>query len=231
MDKRVLFFGLGLLVACRQAPAPRVGNDGVVPPTVKIHGKSYGEWSAAWWQFVHSIPKSDNPLLHDDKCEAGQSGPVWFLTGKWGDSPIVATRHCTVPFGKYLFFPIVNIAGDNVGVNPPKTNDELRADLRENINTAINTRCWVDGREVQGLSSVLNSPYRTVSPVFKVKVPVDDLRDQPPNTTITKVADGLYLMLEPLPAGRHTIRFTGEFLASNYSIDIKYDIDVTPQKK
>jgi hypothetical protein len=224
-------FVLGLLAACRTAPVASGGDPGVVPPGARVFGKSYGEWSAAWWQFVYSIPKSDNPLLRDDRCEARQSGPVWFLTAKWGDSPVIATRHCTVPFGTYLFFPIVNMGSNNVGVSPPHSVDELLAEARQNLDTVMNTRCWVDGREIRGLSPAVNSPYRVASPVFRLKAPVDGVHGWPPNTIVPMVADGLYLMLEPLPAGRHTIRFTGDFLSANYSLDMKYDVDVAPRKK
>ena len=233
MGKPALLLAVGLLVACRREPAPSGGaNPGVVPPGAKIHGKSYGERRGEWWKFVHSIPSSDNPLLHDDKCAAGQAGPVWFLTGKWGNSPITATRHCTVPFGKYLFFPVVNIFGDNVGYDPPKTIGELRSLAREMINAYVNTKCWLDGRELQGLSSVVDSPYRAVSPVFKYRVPAGGLRGFPPHTLVDPViSDGVFLMLEPLPAGQHTIRFTASSLAMSYTFDITYHIDVAPQKK
>ena len=148
-----LIFTLALLPACRKAAVENRINPNVVSPGTKIHGKGYGEWSAEWWKFVQSIPSSDNPLLHDDTCEVGQSGPVWFLTGKWGGSPIIATRHCTVPSGKYLFFPVVDICLDNVGYDPPKTVEELRAAAREQINSYVGTRCWLDGKDLQGLSS------------------------------------------------------------------------------
>lgn len=207
-------------------------NPHVVSPGTKIHGKSYGEWSAEWWKFVQSIPSPDNPLLHDDKCEVGQSGPVWFLTGKWGESPIVATRHCGVPSGKYLFFPVVNVASDNVGYVPPKTVDELRAGAREGINSYVGTKCWLDGKEIHGLSSVQDSPYRVVSPVFSCRAPAGDIRGYPAGMLVDRVvADGVFLMLEPLAAGRHTIRFTASSLAMSYSFDVTYQIDIVPPKK
>jgi hypothetical protein len=227
-----LIFALVLLPACRKAAVENRINPEVVLPGSKIRGKSYGEWSAEWWKFVQSIPSSDNPLLHDDKCEVGQSGPVWFLTGQWGESPIIATRYCTVPSGKYLFFPVINIAADNVGYNPPKTVDELRADAREHINSSVGTKCWLDGKELQGLSSAENSPYRVVSPVFSCRAPAGGFRGYPAGTLVDPmVSDGVFLMLEPLAAGRHTIRFTASSLVSSYSFDITYQIDIVPLKK
>ncbi len=227
-----LIFAVALFSACRKAAVENRINPGVASPGTRIHGKSYGEWSAEWWKFVQSIPSSDNPLLHDDKCEVGQAGPVWFLTGKWGDSPIVATRHCTVPSGKYLFFPVVNIIFDNVGFDPPKTVDELRAVAREGVNFYVDMKCWLDGQELQGLGSAQDSPYRVVSPVFSCRAPARDFRGYPAGTLVYPVvSDGIFLMLEPLAAGRHTIRFTATSLTISYSFDITYQLDVVPPKR
>lgn len=88
-----LNFPLALLPACRKAAVEPPINPGVVEPVTRIHGKSYGECIEQWCKYVVTTPASHNPLLHDDKCEVGQSGPVWFLTGKWGESPVMVTRH------------------------------------------------------------------------------------------------------------------------------------------
>ncbi|MBZ5623663.1 MAG: hypothetical protein LAQ69_33920 [Acidobacteriia bacterium] len=226
-----LIFALALLPACRKAAVENRINPDVVSPGTKIHGKSYGEWSAEWWKFVQSIPSSDNPLLHDDKCEVGQSGPVWFLTGKWTESPIVATRHCTVPFGKYLFFPVVSAACDNIGNDPLKTVDELRALCRGLVDFHTGN-CWLDGKELQRVDATSDSPYRVVSRVFSYIVPAGGVFGAPAGMLIDPVvSDGIFLMLEPLAAGRHTIRFSGSSLTTSYSYDITCLIDVVPPKK
>ena len=80
-------------------------------PQVKAYGKTYGEWSAQWWQWVHSIPAGINPLLDatGEHCDEGQfafdNDKVWFLAGTTGGE---AERHCTVPHGKALLYPLVN---------------------------------------------------------------------------------------------------------------------------
>ncbi len=222
-----LILALALAPACRKAVVSTRINPGVVDPGSKIHGKTYGEWSAEWFKFVYTIPSSENPFLHDDKCEARQSGPVWFLTGKRGESPVVATRHCTIPFGKYLFVPVASVSGDNVGFSPPKSIDELRAGCKQATDSHLSIKCWLDGRELQGISSAMDSPYRAVSPVFNYKTVAGDLRGLPAGMSIDPVvADGVYLMLEPLAAGSHTIRVAGSSAASSYSYVMTYLIDV-----
>src|SRR5262249_33125691 len=59
------------------------GNPGVLPPSSNPYGRSYGEWGAAWWQWALSLPLSESPLNDPTGAHiaAGQSGPVWFLSG------------------------------------------------------------------------------------------------------------------------------------------------------
>ena len=68
--------------------AVKTPDSGILSPTEKHHGKTYGEWGDAWWQFVVSIPTPNNPLIDPTgaDCDVGQSGPVWFLVG----APILA---------------------------------------------------------------------------------------------------------------------------------------------
>jgi len=82
-------------------------NPGVIPPQAKAHGMTYGEWSAKWWQWAVSLPLDHNPLADTADCSTGQLGSVWFLGGSFVSS--TEERDCTVPPGKALFFPIINV--------------------------------------------------------------------------------------------------------------------------
>ena len=91
------------------ASAKKNKNPGVLPPQSSPHGKTYGEWGAAWWEWAASIPADSNPLLDQtgESCHEGQSGKVFFLAGTFGETGVV--RECTIPTGTALFFPIVNV--------------------------------------------------------------------------------------------------------------------------
>jgi len=226
-----LILTLALLPACRKTIVEAHNDPQVVPPGSKIVGKSYAEWSAELFKFEYSIPSSDNPFLHDDKCEVGQSGPVWFLTGKWAESPVVATRHCTIPPEKYLFLPVASCSADNLGFDPPKTVEELRAVARSEIDSHT-ASCWLDGKELLHIDTASDSPYRVVSPVFSYRIPAGGVLGGNRETLVDPVvSDGVFLMLKPLAAGRHSIRITGSSLAHPYSYDITYEIDIAPPKK
>src|ERR1019366_10633013 len=85
----------------------------VIPPEYVAFGRTYGEWSAAWWQWAFSIPVASHPLFDNGDCSTGRSGPVWFLGEKFcmPSSPAgcsgTVTRSCSVPASKALFFCIV----------------------------------------------------------------------------------------------------------------------------
>src|SRR5262249_50042251 len=89
----------------------------VLAPSTNPYGQSYGEWSVKWWQCAVSIPGSNRPLLDTGPCSVAQSGPVWFLGGRFSGGS--ATRSCAVPPGTALFFPLVNTLDDNIGRTPP----------------------------------------------------------------------------------------------------------------
>ncbi len=58
-------------------------NPQVLPPNSHAFGKTYGEWSAAWWQWLYSMPTNQHPLYDTAECSEGQSGKVWFLGGTY----------------------------------------------------------------------------------------------------------------------------------------------------
>ena len=60
----------------------------VLPVELRAFGRSYGEWSAAWWQWAYGIPVPTNPLFDETGalCGNGQTGKVWFLAGVFNAS-------------------------------------------------------------------------------------------------------------------------------------------------
>src|SRR5215831_13044763 len=70
---------------------------------------------AQWQEWALSIPTSVNPTIDatGNNCMVGQQGSIWFLAGFYfGGS---ATRTCSLPGDKFLFFPVINA----VNINAP----------------------------------------------------------------------------------------------------------------
>jgi hypothetical protein len=217
-----------------------VFGQSVIPPSEKPFDKSYSQWSAAWWQWMFSLPVTANPQFDTADCSAGQHGQVWFLAGTFSSGAI--SRKCTVPASKALFFPVANAWADNTGCAgsacPPTSNSasQLAAIAKSIQDSAIGLSCTIDGRPVHGLSN--QSAYR-VTANFSYTLPND------PNNVINyfvlnfcgaalpgcyasggtvspAATDGVWVMLAPLEAGKHTIHFT----AASPGLDITSHLTV-----
>lgn len=219
----------------------------VLPPQSRAYGATYGEWSARWWQWVFSLPTSTNsvethPFLTNGAidCSYGQSGKVWYLVGTFIVDPDPdtglpvnkANRSCSMPTGTALFFPILNAEADDIGGDGQPLGlsvEALRAWANDNMASATYMYAEIDGRVVADPAR-----YRVQSPVFALTLPENNLyqffgyEQVHAGTYSPAVADGVFLMLAPLPAGKHTIVFRGE--NPGFKLDIRYDITVTPGK-
>jgi hypothetical protein len=196
----------------------------VIAPTAKIEGKSYAEWSAAWWQWALSLPANDNPFFDEGVSvngANGQSGKVWFLTGVINESG-TAARTLTVPKGTMLFFPVINTEASTLEVGTPFYGSN-ETELRETaLSFALaNAFAQIDGVPVQNLDR-----YTFLSPLFSFSVPDDNVLGVPSGEGFS-VSNGVYLMLAPLPVGQHVIHFGGTFADFAFSLDITYVIDVS----
>jgi hypothetical protein len=250
-----IVFGLvaQLAIAPSDSAMAAGGNPRVLPPNSRPLGKTYGEWSAAWWQYVFSIPHADNPLLDTTgaKCQVGQSGHVFFLVGTILGTTNGVTRSCVVPAGKFLFFPLVNLE-DNIA---EETASNLVGQPITAARMATLLNCLVAGGTTpfgspfstcEGATSLNASiddqplrdlfRYRAVSPTFSITVPAGPNLEGDfgfPNisgTVSPVVADGFYLMLAPLSLGVHTIQFGGTLgspLDTPLS-EITYHLSVVP---
>lgn len=202
------------LTASTTVPVASADNDNniVFPPGSKPFGKTYGEWSANWWQWIFSIPAATNPANDPTgaNCGVGQSGKVWFLAASSGG---LASRSCTVPRGKALFFPILTgVFGASVLDCEPTVPGvacdviALRATVAQGIDCPKFLEVRLDGQLIPHPNA-----YRAQSPVFPITLPEGALGGLTPAGTWTpNVADGFWMMLEPLSPGLHTLSFKGE---------------------
>jgi hypothetical protein len=237
---------LALAVPVHSAQAASMSALSIVPPATAqtVTGNTYGAWSAAWWRYVALQPAATNPVV-DTKgvnCGVGQlsTSPVFFLVGSFGSDPV--TRTCTVPAGKALFFPLINTADVHTPGDSTPTDQLLWNEMEVTRGFSISDlHASIDGVPVSNLnpaaltpSPAARTPYRTCAgpvsrcsaPAFSLTLPQDNVFGLPEGTYGPAVADGVYLMLAPLSAGRHTITFGGTG-SSGFSQDITYNLVVS----
>jgi len=224
MKRLVLALTIVLATAFGTAARAGAANNGlaskVVRPDAVYADKTYADWAAAWWQWALSIPTTAHPLLDTAPCGTGQSGPVFFLGGSFGDSTV--TRACTVPSGKALFFPILNTVFSPIIGDSPLING-LREASAEVMDSATDMQVDLDGKSLMSLQ-----PFREQSPAFDFTLPADNLFGAAAGTYSLAVDDGFYVMLTPLAPGNYTLHFHGTLTAFAFTLDVTYNLTVTP---
>src|SRR5215510_4067387 len=147
----------------------------VIPANGTVAGMTYGEWSAAWWQWDLSIPVPANPSFDTtgNHCHVGQSGPVFFLAGSATGAPM--TRDCSVSADKVLLFPLINVECSTL--EPPPFFGSNEAELRTCAQVFMNgaglstLRATIDGNPIVPNPGL----FRFQSPLYDFRVPGDNI--------------------------------------------------------
>lgn len=202
----------GLLLICLSAQA---ADTGLLEPGRQVAGLSQAKWTRAWWQWAASFDTSSSPVadMTGERCAAGQQGRVWFLAGTYGTARTIRT--CTVPSGKYLFFPLINY----LMFPPPHGVASCAAlvlDAKRYTDGVSNLVLRVDGREIDGLD-VQRMSSQGCFDLGK--------RHSLPDVIHPVAADGYYAMLKPLARGRHSIEFGGVLPSMIQAVSYTIDVD------
>jgi hypothetical protein len=203
----------------------------VVKASEPYLGMTYGDWTAAWWQYVIQTPNAIATLFSDDAstsfdCSAGQtSAPVFFLVGG-GSQFTRATKTCTVPQGKAIFFPIIN--SECSTLEPPGSG--FHGDNEYQLRTCASS--WVNPVNLKSLKVTVDGlplsnlqQTRVQSPVFTFKSP-DTAGILGFEGDGSSVSDGYWVLLKPLSPGKHIIHFEGSAPAVNNYQDVTYKLTV-----
>ncbi len=191
------------------------GYRAVYAPNENVLGMSYGDWSAAYWQYVLSIPASINPLLDTTGAYCGvaqSSGPVFFLSTNLNFN-VPVTLTCTVPASKALWIPITIVECSTV--EPPPFNGNNPQELRTCAGAIADDigvktlKLKVDGVKIPNLRD-----FRTQSPYYDFIMPAtDNILGLDGVTSGSSVSDGYFVMLKPLSPGGHVIHFEGAWIS------------------
>ncbi|MGH6637179.1 MAG: hypothetical protein ACREXN_01345 [Polaromonas sp.] len=212
-----------------------IGLGLMMPPNMaSADSASSTQLSAEWWQWVLSIPVSDNPLLDDTgaKCVVGQRGATWFLAGNFSGG--TTTRTCAVPEGTVLFFPVIN----SVNIDTPNvcgqthasfSVKELRAFSAAFIDGATNLSVEIDNKPIKELLRVQSQVFEVALPEENVfDAPCAGLGNVPAGIYSPAVDDGFYVRLEPLRGRHHTLHIHAENPSAGYTLDVTYNLTVVP---
>ncbi len=206
----------------------------VLPNDSNVDGKSLSEWTAEWFKWTWLQPTNIHPSLDLDGRWAanGQSDrPVFFLTGVFGDLPLSTevVRSFSVPEGRYLFFPLLAVTWENIDAIPPATIQELRDAGAAALATTSELHATIDGISVPDMFQ-----HRLMSPVYSYILPDANnlktvLYGHPISGLIDpEIADGYWVMVEPLAPGVHVLNWGGSLDLFNYRQNITAIITIVP---
>ncbi|MEM9321430.1 MAG: hypothetical protein AAGA41_01255 [Pseudomonadota bacterium] len=156
-------------------------------------------WTVRWWQWAFSMDQRQSPVRDRTgaQCALNQSGPVWFLTGGFGVDQVI--RYCTVPADRYLFFPLINLLqapGDQEGV----TCEQVQQAVTFRNTAIINVWLRVNSHNLRDSVVLLSSPD-----CFDLTARMPESTNAP--SQYPAATSGLWVMLEPLPPGKHILQF------------------------
>jgi hypothetical protein len=225
--------GVGLMITGPTSLAASGADVGVISPTTPVsqtYGHTYGEWSAAWWQYVLSLPAASNPLFDQTgaRCAVAQTGPVFFLVGVINVSGTAVRDQCSVPAGKPLFFPILNNECSSVESAPffGTNRQELAACNHFFMDNAKGLAAEIDGTAVHNLEQFNVCPKADVLcsgvPIISVSLSAKNVLGVPASSGIS-LGSGYYLLLAPLAPGSHTVHVHGSVPNANFTLDITYN--------
>jgi hypothetical protein len=205
--------------------------DNINPQLYSVDSKPFGltlsDWSVKWWQWLHSIPASNNPA--SDKtgkdCAVGQpTKDVWFLV-QTTSGP--GERTCVIPAGRAILLPVAINECSTAEAPSLTTESALRA-------------CAISGNEVNSIVAIVDGvelknleKYRVQSPLFTLTFPENNNNGVPAGPT-QSVSDAYMTFLKPLTPGTHTLHFSQVTLdnpttgTKSFAYSIVYHLIVKP---
>lgn len=180
-------------------PAPFDADAYVVPLNEAVAGHVQTWYANDWWQWLMAAPKGENP--QDDPtgraCARDQGEKVWYLAGALDGKPL--RRKCSVPEGRALFFPVTAVY-DTTAPSRPLTCAEARSSAKHVADAPVALQVTLNGARISSPGTHRIAPETC----FDLTARIEGRTGAPMYPSAT---DGYWMMLRPLPPGRHVISF------------------------
>ncbi len=185
----------------------------IFAPRENVAGVAQERWVQRYWEWARSFPPGESPSQDTTgfRCGAGQSGPVWFLTGSSESKPV--RRECTVSEGKVLLVPVANTLAQATS-NSQGNCDRLLISLNQFASGVTNLRLKMD-------STVLDRPER-----FLLGTGCFALQDLSSGRNGLAAGTGYWVFIGPLTKGRYQLEFGGTFTTHEFRQDVQYVLHV-----
>ena len=196
----------------------------------------YEEHVKNYWKWQLSLPIDKSPFKDEtgEKCASGQSdlnSSVFYLSGGGGG---IHQRECKMPVGKGLFIPVLTAEFSDKEV-PNASPEELSKlakidqDHVTSLYLEINGEKIFDEKYPEGIANTKNSTaqkYRIHTDAFDVVFPDNAIFGASAGHSKV-VADGFYVITEPLKKGNYTVVYKGSLFCESGCLDITFAHDHT----
>lgn len=218
-----------LVVYSTLAPAAASSSSNIFPPDSKPYGLTYDEHAQNFWKWLLSIPASDSPMddTKGDKCTVGQTdtnSSVFYL----GPGEGKIERTCTVPAGKGLLVPVMEVEQSDKEI--PGASVEILTDAAKKDQDSVNSLYLKIDNEEYTYDDLLKYRIQPTEP-FQVIFPDNGIFGVAEGGPSQVVADGWYIITEPLAPGNHTVHFRSSLSCPDvgcvepaFAMDVKTNI-------
>jgi len=199
-------------------------------PESKSYGLSYEQHVKNFWKWIISLPQDKNPWADQTgkNCVIGQletNASVFYLSGNGGGK---TERTCTLSAGKGLFIPVSPFEISDKEA-PNRSSEDLHKIAKKDQDSVTSLYLKIGNKEYsrQNLEQ-----YRTPTEDFEVIFPNNAIFGATEGSS-KAVADGYYIITEPLEKGNYTILYKSSLICPeidciepNFAQDIKYNLIV-----
>lgn len=203
----------------------------ILAPNGEPYGLPIDKHIENFWKWQISMPaepEGEHPIsdLTGEKCTNGQSNsssPVFYLSGAGGKT---VNRTCEVPSGKGLLIPVMTVVATEKEY-PGSPTAELAKIAREDQDSVIALSLDINGKRY---SFDDLRKFRNATGEFEVVFPKDGIFGVTEEGPSKAVADGYYIITEPISQGNYTINYKGALgnpvEGTNFQHDISYNLIV-----
>ena len=216
-----------LLFSTILSPVAGLNTVNILPPGGKPYGLTYADHIKNFWKWAIKTPANENPVNDPAgvKCAAGQedtNSSVFYLAPNNGGT---SQRTCKVPAGKALFIPVMPMESSDKEL--PKASVADLSNSAKNDQDHVNSLYLKIGDKEYNFQDV--DKYRTHTDAFEVVFPDNGIFGVLKGGVSKAVADGRYIITEPLAKGTYPIHFKSSLIDpsnpdTNFAQDITYMI-------
>ena len=201
----------------------------IFPSGSKPYGLTYVEHIKNFWKWSLGIPAKESPVNDPtgEKCANRQSNTnssVFYLSMNTGG---ISERTCKVPVGKGLFIPVMQVEWSDKEA-PGASIEDLQKSAKKDQDSVNSLYLKIGNKEYKYEDLI---KYRTQTDAFEVVFPDNGIFGVIEGGVSKAVADGFYILTEPLTKGNYSVHFKSSLICldpgcaePNFAQDIKYNI-------